>query len=622
MNSCELNSSAHPPHGPTGVARAWLLVAVTSLALAALSAAVVVAARGASLLPWPELAPLLAPLFAPTLVLHVNLATLLWPLALASSLWLWLAAPPERWSWPVAGLAVAGVLALIAAVLAAPAAAVLSNYVPLLDAPLYLAGLACFGLAVAMTVLLVVPRWRALLAAPALTQPARWMLAGAMVPTTLALVLFAADLYRLPASLPLPQLAELLFWGPGHLLQFTMIALLAAAWLWLLRARALPPRLFVAALLATVLPALVAIPVAIGFEFGSAAQRSAFTELMRWGSWPGPVLLIVALVSARGLRLRLPVDSGEFAAWVSIALFGIGLISGTLIQGETTTVPAHYHATLGAMTLALLASVLQWSGARLRLALPIVYGIGAVLLVAGFALAGAHGAPRKSMAVLTEPAALAGLMLMSLGALALIAAVLAFAVSIIAGRRGRAGQARPRRVPDGRARALLASVAATAVLGTTFVIAGVGRDSRGVTSPEHPAQAEIRTRFNQGVLILHARQYEHALTAFHRVLQLAPTMPEAHVNMGYALIGLGRHKEAGDFFASALELRKEQVNAYFGLAVALDATGDRPGAIGAMRSFVHLAAAEDPFRRRGEAALWEWESETVAVPEADARRAN
>ena len=38
--------------------------------------------------------------------------------------------------------------------------------------------------------------------------------------------------------------------------------------------------------------------------------------------------------------------------------------------------------------------------------------------------------------------------------------------------------------------------------------------------------------------MLHAKQYEHALHAFHRVLELDPAMPEAHVNAGFALLGM------------------------------------------------------------------------------------
>ena len=130
----------------------------------------------------------------------------------------------------------------------------------------------------------------------------------------------------------------------------------------------------------------------------------------------------------------------------------------------------------------------------------------------------------------------------------------------------------------------------------------------------HQAQAkasEVDRRFNEAAVMLHAKQFEHALTALHRVLELAPRMPEAHVNMGYAMFGLQRYAAARDFFSGAIELRPAQVNAYYGLALALDALNDRAGALGAMRTYVHLAKPDDAFVRKARAALWEWQSEAA-----------
>ncbi|MDH4284841.1 MAG: tetratricopeptide repeat protein [Gallionellaceae bacterium] len=127
------------------------------------------------------------------------------------------------------------------------------------------------------------------------------------------------------------------------------------------------------------------------------------------------------------------------------------------------------------------------------------------------------------------------------------------------------------------------------------------------------AEIEIQQRFQQGVNALNTKQYEQALSDFHRVLQLSPTMPEAHVNSGFALVGLGRYALARDFFEGALALRKNQVNAYYGLAEALEGLNDLPGAIGAMRTYLHLAPANDHYRRKAEAALWEWEAKMAEI---------
>jgi tetratricopeptide (TPR) repeat protein len=171
------------------------------------------------------------------------------------------------------------------------------------------------------------------------------------------------------------------------------------------------------------------------------------------------------------------------------------------------------------------------------------------------------------------------------------------AESMLSGKRGR----------DARIAALVATVS---------LVAGGGyfldRWINGVERPDLKAHAdqqrkeEIDARFNQGVIMLHAKQYEHATTAFHRVLQLAPSMPEAYANMGFAMLGQKRYKEAFDFFDGATSINPNQMNAYYGMAEAYEGLGDYRGALEAMEAWLHRAKADDPFRRRAEAAVWEW----------------
>ncbi len=119
--------------------------------------------------------------------------------------------------------------------------------------------------------------------------------------------------------------------------------------------------------------------------------------------------------------------------------------------------------------------------------------------------------------------------------------------------------------------------------------------------------AQITTRFDQAVAMLHAKRYEFAVTALTRVLELSPNMPEAHVNMGFALLGLEDYKGAGESFATAIRIKPFQANAYWGLAVSLEQLGDLQGGLGAMRSYIHLAEPGDAYVRKARSALWEWE---------------
>lgn len=128
-------------------------------------------------------------------------------------------------------------------------------------------------------------------------------------------------------------------------------------------------------------------------------------------------------------------------------------------------------------------------------------------------------------------------------------------------------------------------------------------------------EAELQQRFQQAVAMLHAKQYDYAVKALHRVLELAPQLPEAHVNMGYALIGLEQYKAAADFFNTATELNPMQLNAYYGLGMAYEGLGEYRTALSAMESYIHLANDDDPYLKMAQAASWEW-GEMIRIKES------
>ncbi len=128
------------------------------------------------------------------------------------------------------------------------------------------------------------------------------------------------------------------------------------------------------------------------------------------------------------------------------------------------------------------------------------------------------------------------------------------------------------------------------------------------------ADSDLQRLFRKAAEELDARQYDAALKTLHRVLELAPDMPEARVNMGYTLLGMGNYEIARDYFKSAIDLNSYQANAYWGLAVAYENLEDLPAAMGAMRTYIHLAKAGDPYVRRARSALWEWETTLARGP--------
>jgi Tfp pilus assembly protein PilF len=83
-------------------------------------------------------------------------------------------------------------------------------------------------------------------------------------------------------------------------------------------------------------------------------------------------------------------------------------------------------------------------------------------------------------------------------------------------------------------------------------------------------ERRVDERFQQAIGLLHAKQYDYAITALDSVLDMAPGMPEAYVNMGYAFIGLEEFGPARGAFEKAIDLKVDQVNAYYGLAIAFE----------------------------------------------------
>ena len=116
--------------------------------------------------------------------------------------------------------------------------------------------------------------------------------------------------------------------------------------------------------------------------------------------------------------------------------------------------------------------------------------------------------------------------------------------------------------------------------------------------------------FQQGVAMLQAGQFDHAITALHEVLAVYPALAEAHVNMGFALLGAGEPGAAADFFNSATDLRPTLHNAYYGLALAERENGDDKAALAAMQAYAHLAAADERHLPRAQEFIWDLQAKT------------
>lgn len=611
----------------------WLILALAALALSTLCAVLLVAARA----PLPGTFAAVADLFGRALVLHVTFAVVVWFLACAAAFWTLAAGgrvggANSTVRWIALALSSVGLAGMLATLFSNAAQPVLANYVPVLDHPLFLAGLMLFVAGVALNGAATAGGvMRRLHDGPV------WQL-GAL----LSMFAAACALVALIASIALSGLPseaaafEMVAWGPGHLLQFVHVLLLMSVWTMLgesvLGESVAPRRWLVALFLLAALPLLAAPAIYVGYPIEGADFRRAFTLLMAWGLWPAPASLGL-LVLWRLMRARDKASASPTAPalMLSVVLFLIGCALGAVIRTDSTMVPAHYHGTVGAVTLAYMSlgyRLLPAFGARAGRSAwvrwqPVLYGTGLIVLALALAWSGWLGVPRKTLhmdVIVQHPAYIAAMGLVALGGLLAIGAAALYVFNIARAMVAAIATAAARGSRrDVRLQALGMTLGATALCGLLLAYwpseigSATGASSKGIGDPlAHVAgkrRQAIEREFAEGARLLAAKEYQAAASALHRVLELAPQMPEAHVNMGFAMIGLQKPAMARDFFEAAISLRETQMNAYYGLAVSLEAIGDLEGALGAMRTYVHRSQPDDPFVRKANSAIWEWEAQ-------------
>lgn len=163
-------------------------------------------------------------------------------------------------------------------------------------------------------------------------------------------------------------------------------------------------------------------------------------------------------------------------------------------------------------------------------------------------------------------------------------------------------------------RATLAVAAVTAVLAVGGIMAVVSPGEsaeRQAASPVGPSghDPEFARLFADGVAYMRQGQIHEAIIVFDAARKRQPEIPEVMVNLGFLHLARKDFKSAETAFGDALTLHPGQVNAYYGLALALEGRGDLEQALGAMRTFEHLEPETSPFHRKASAAVWEWEEQ-------------
>lgn len=403
------NHSYELPVGSEATRRtvtAWLTLGLVSLVAAGIFSILLVLARTPvvqGLIPFLDF-------FHIALVVHVTLSVLIWLLAMSAASWS-LSTTNDRPAWDRLSfwLAALGTAIIIICPFVGAGDPLMNNYVPILQHPLFYGGLVLFIAGIVSHLV------RALVYRPRISEKLSGTTAlqlgitvSAML-TALAIFAVIASWRGLPDEMEGRIYFEFLFWGGGHVIQFSYTLLMMIVWVVLATVSGcrfeLTPRLTLVFLIFLALPVITVPFLYLAHDITTAGHRIAFTELMKYG---GLSCLPLGLAVAASLwRAEKPQGEHRYlrAALVSsLGLFAVGGIMGFMIAGLDIVIPAHYHGATVGVTIAFMGLTyymlprLGFGDLPERMATwqPYLYGGGQLIHIIGLAWSGGYGVQRKT----------------------------------------------------------------------------------------------------------------------------------------------------------------------------------------------------------------------------------
>lgn len=388
---------------------AWLTLGLVSLIAAGIFSLLLVLARTPivhSIIPFLDL-------FRISLVIHVTLSVLIWLLSFSAALWsISTTKRHPLWDRISFWLAVSGTALIIIAPFIGVGNPQMSNYVPVLDHPVFFAGLELFAAGILSHMLRSLLAYRRI--GPTLTGSDA-LQAGITISaiiTGIAILAVLASLFGLPDNMGGQVYFEFLFWGGGHVIQFSYTLLMMVAWVVLADKSGcrieLTPRLTLVFLIFLTLPIITVPFLYVAHDIASPGHRLAFTELMKYGGLS--CLPLGLAVFASLFNASKPAGEQRYlrsALIASIGLFAAGGILGFMIAGLDIVIPAHYHGATVGVTIAFMGLtyyLLPRLGfgplpPRMTFWQPYLYGGGQLLHITGLAWTGGYGVQRKTAGV-------------------------------------------------------------------------------------------------------------------------------------------------------------------------------------------------------------------------------
>lgn len=393
--------------GTRKIASAWLQLGLVALLLAGFFSVLLVLSRTPGM---QNLLPL-KDFFKVALIIHVNLSVLIWFLAFAGVFWsLSSIKQPRIWDYTALALAVLGTLIIVLTPFAGDGEPLMNNYVPIINHAWFFKGLLFFVAGMICILLRTLFTNLPPLRPQTGEQLLHFAIYIAAISAMTALAAFIASYLGTPKVLTPELYNEILFWGVGHIMQFTHTQLMLVAWLILAFAIGVNIRISAdwgTVLFIIVLAPLIVVPlIYLSYQSFFPQHIAAFTELMRLGGLGaiplGSLILFWIIKSARTPKSKPHLKA---ALYWSISLFAAGGLVGFLIKGSNVMIPAHYHGCTVGVTLAFIG-ITYYLLPKLGYAEPNVkwatlqswfYGGGQLIHIIGLAWSGGYGVQRKAV---------------------------------------------------------------------------------------------------------------------------------------------------------------------------------------------------------------------------------
>ena len=422
----------------------WLFLGLAALVIGGMFTILIVLSRTPffqDFIPWLNF-------FRTALVVHVDLTVLVWFLAFTGVFWSYSNSNRcQRCGWIALSLASVGTLIITLSPFTGESYPLMNNYVPVLQSTTFFIGLGIFGLGFSLLVLRTLTASWAAANINSGEGALRFGLFVAVVASFFSIGALIISYFGIGNALEGQAYYDRLFWGSGHVIQFSHTQLMLVAWLWLAsisgaRLR-LTPRVVLILFILGLSPVSMVPVIYLAFDVNSGDHLFWFTQLMMYGGALAAVPIGLATTLAIFERRR-PTPGFEIernALIFSVLLFGIGGIIGFMITGSDVTVPAHYHGSIVGITIAFMGITYHLlpqlgfkkvSGRAARWQ-PGIYGTGQLMHIIGLAWSGGYGVQRKTAGAeqgLEKLEQIAGMGLMGLGGLVSIIGGVIFLVVV------------------------------------------------------------------------------------------------------------------------------------------------------------------------------------------------